>query len=219
MTQRKPREIAIRVLLDRDRGRDYVENLLDAELAAAPPSPADRGLAQELTYGIVRWQAALDALIVRKTDGRPQKSVLQNLLRLGLYQLFWLDRIPPHAAVHETVELAKQLGCGPQAGFLNAVLRACERERGALRAQLNEWRTSQPHLGWSHPEWLVERWRARWGEEKLQQLLEWNNHPPRTFARVNTLKTDAGKLLERWRTENVEYDFARGDWIPESFAF
>ena len=62
-------------------------------------------------------------LIARKTPGRKQKPMLQNLLRLGLYQLFWLDRIPNHAAVNETVETAKRCGCGPQAGFLNALLR------------------------------------------------------------------------------------------------
>ena len=91
-------------------------------------SPADRDLCQELVYGVVRWQATLDWLIARKTGGRAQKPMLQNLLRLGLYQIFWLDRIPDHAAVHETVELARQSGFGPQAGFVNAVLRGYLRE-------------------------------------------------------------------------------------------
>jgi len=62
----------------------------------------------------VRWQATLDWLIARKTRGRTQKPRLQDLLRLGLYQIFWLERIPNHAAVHETVELAKQSGFGPK---------------------------------------------------------------------------------------------------------
>jgi transcription termination factor NusB len=97
-------------------------------LANARLSSADRGLCQEIVYGVVRWQAALDWLIARKTGGREQKPALQNLLRLGLYQIFWLDRIPDHAAVHETVELAKQNGFGPQAGFVNAILRGYLRE-------------------------------------------------------------------------------------------
>src|SRR5439155_20750020 len=119
----KPREIAARVLKRRATRADYVENLLDAALAEVRLSPKDRALCQELVYGVVRWQAALDWLIARKTAGRTQKPVLQILLRLGLYQIFWLDRIPDHAAVHETVELAKCTGLGSQGGFINAVVR------------------------------------------------------------------------------------------------
>src|SRR5207302_7837000 len=129
--------------LQRRTAGEFVEDLLDAAFAA-PSCPEqslvkprtrdeddsktalsskDRGLCQELVYGVVRWQAALDWLIAQKTPGRTQKPMLQNLLRLGLYQIFWLDRIPNHAAVHETVEQAKHDGFGPQAGFVNAILR------------------------------------------------------------------------------------------------
>ena len=180
---------------------------------------ADRGLCQELVYGVVRWQATLDWLIAQRTRGRTQKAALQNLLRLGLYQIFWLDRMPDHAAVHETVELAKRNGFGPQAGFVNAVLRGYLREAEATKKSLTELKTAQPALGCSHPEWLVERWRKRWGEERTRQLLEWNNTPPKTLARLNTLKTDAGTLLERWREEDVEYDFFRRDWCAENTMF
>ena len=220
MAVQNPREIAFRVLQRREAQADYVENLLAAEFERAPLRRADRGLAQELAYGAVRWQAALDWLITSKTQGRTQRAGLQILLRLGLYQLFWLDRVPNHAAVHETVELTKQFGFGAQAGFVNAVLRSCLRENDAIRAQLDELKTTQPHLGWSQPQWLVERWRARWGDETLLRLLEWNNTPPRTFARLNTLKADAAKLLERWRLEeNVSYDFGRWDWIDDNLVF
>jgi 16S rRNA (cytosine967-C5)-methyltransferase len=152
-------------------------------------SPKDRALCQELVYGVVRWQATLDWLITRKTTpGRNQKPALQNLLRLGLYQIFWLDRIPNHAAVNETVEQAKQSGFGPQAGFVNAMLRGYLREFDATKALLAELKATQPHLGYSHPEWLVTRWQKRWGPEKAAQLMDWNNTPPKTYARINTLK-------------------------------
>jgi 16S rRNA (cytosine967-C5)-methyltransferase len=213
----KPREIAARVLLQRDRGADYVENLLEAELPSL--APGDRALCQELTYGVVRWQRTLDWLIARKTDGRAQKAALQTLLRLGLYQMFWLDRIPDHAAVNETVALARQLGYGPQSGFINAVLRGGARERDETKRLLEELKTAQPGFGYSHPDWLCERWQKRWGTEKLRQLLDWNNTPPRLFARINTLRTDAAKLLERWRGEGVEYDFVRRDWFEENLVF
>jgi 16S rRNA (cytosine967-C5)-methyltransferase len=219
VTGQKPREIAARLLQRRDHGGDFIENLLERALAEARLSPADRGLCQELVYGVVRWEATLDFLIARKTDGRPQKAALQNLLRLGLYQIFWLDRIPNHAAVHETVELAKRSGFGPQAGFINAVLRGYLREFDSTKNLLAELKQTQPHLGWSHPEWLVARWQTKWSAEKTAQLLEWNNTPPKTFARVNTLKTDAGKLLPQWRGEDVEYDFVRRDWLDENLVF
>ena len=215
----KPREIAAHVLQRRETGNEYIETLLERALSGAMLSPTDRGLCQELVYGVVRWQATLDWLIAKKTDDRTQKTGLLNLLRLGLYQIFWLDRIPDHAAVHETVEIAKRKGFGPQAGFVNAVLRGYLREADATKKSLDQLKTTQLALGYSHPEWLVERWGNRWGEERARQLLEWNNTPPQTFARVNTLKTDAGKLLEQWREERVEYDFFRRDWCEENSVF
>src|SRR5580704_6182944 len=162
--------------------------MLEQELAKASLSRLDRALCQELVYGMVRWEMTLDWLIARKTSARPQAGVVQLLLRLGLYQIFWLERIPAHAAVHETVELGRRLGCAAQTGFLNAVLRGYLREREATLQQLEALKHAEPAAGYSHPAWLVERWQARWGAEKTAQLLEWNNSPPPTFARVNLLK-------------------------------
>jgi 16S rRNA (cytosine967-C5)-methyltransferase len=213
-----PREIAVQVL-GRRRDRIFTEDLLDQALAKIQLPSADRRLCQELVYGVARWQTALDWLIARKTGNRTQKATLQDLLRLGLYQIFWLDRIPNHAAVHETVELAKHLGFGPQAGFVNAVLRGYLREFDATRALLDELKRSQSFLGYSHPEWLVSRWQARWGPAQTEKLLSWNNAPPKTFARINTLKIDAAKLLSIWRDENVEYDFVKRDWFEENLVF
>jgi 16S rRNA (cytosine967-C5)-methyltransferase len=220
LNDQNPRQIAARVLSQRLAGGEFTENLLEIALAAARLSPADRGLCHELVCGVVRWQATLDCLIARKTTpGREPRPALINLLRLGLYQIFWLDRIPPHAAVHETVELAKRSGYVSQAGFINAILRGYLREFDEVKKILADMKISRPALGWSHPEWLVERWRKNFGDEKTRQLLEWNNTPPKTFARVNTLKTDAGKLVERWREENVGYDFFTRDWTGENLVF
>jgi 16S rRNA (cytosine967-C5)-methyltransferase len=219
VNDQNPRQIAARILAQRRVNGLFVEDLLEIALANAPLSSADRGLCQEMVYGIVRWQAALDWLIARKTNGREQKPALQNLLRLGLYQIFWLDRIPDHAAVHETVELAKQNGFGPQAGFVNAVLRGYLREAVETKKLLAELKLSNPAIGFSHPQWLVEKWQKQFGDVHTRQLLDWNNTPPKTFARVNTLKTDAGRLVEKWREEIVEYDFVRHDWIEENSVF
>ena len=189
MNDQNPRQIAARILSQRQNSNEFTENLLEIALATARLSPADRGLCHELVCGVVRWQATLDCLIARKTTaGREQRPALKNLLRLGLYQIFWLDRIPPHAAVHETVEQAKRSGHGHQAGFINAVLRGYLREADEIKKILADMKISQPALGWSHPEWLVDKWRKHFGDEKTRQLLEWNNTPPKTYARVNALK-------------------------------
>ena len=220
MQVQKPREIALRVLRRRAQGREFVERLLDAEFDATPLSPADRGLCREIALGCVRWERTLDWLIARRTDGRPQKPSLQILLRLGLYQVFWLDRVPDHAAVHETVELARQCGFAPQSGFVNAVLRSCLREREDVTRDLAALRTRHPAVGYSHPDWLWDRWQARYGMEAATRLMEWDNTPPPTFARLNALKTNAALLLERWRlTEGVEYDLFRRDWCGENLVF
>jgi 16S rRNA (cytosine967-C5)-methyltransferase len=215
----KPREIAVQTLLHRESSRDYVETLLAAELAKATLSPQDRALAQELVYGVVRWQAALDWLIHRQTDGRVQKRPLRILLRLGLYQILWLDRIPDHAAVHETVELARQFGCGPQSGFVNALLRNYTRKKLDARAWLADLKRTDPATGWSHPAWLFDRWKQRWGGEDTVRLLEWNNAPPPTHARVNTLRTDPAALKSAWETEGVQIRPCASDWAGAETVF
>jgi len=187
LNDQNPRQIAARILSQRLTSGEFTENLLETALAVSRLSPADRGLCHELVCGVVRWQATLDCLIARKTDpARQQRPALVNLLRLGLYQIFWLDRIPPHAAVHETVELAKVTGHSAQAGFINAVLRGYLRETDEIKKILTAMKISQPALGWSHPEWLVEKWRKQFGDDHTRALLAWNNLPPKTYARQRT---------------------------------
>jgi 16S rRNA (cytosine967-C5)-methyltransferase len=219
VSEQKPRQIAVRILKERLSGEEYTENILEKELSKETISAVDRGLCQELVYGIARWQITLDWLIARKTEGRTQKDDLRVLLQLGLYQMFWLDRIPNHAAVHETVELAKNLGLGPQSGFVNAVLRTYTRERVETEKLLVDLKAAQPDVGYSHPEWLYQRWLARWGAEKAAQLMEWNNTPPPTFARINLLKTDAAKLVAQWESERVKFAARSWGWTGDGMVF
>jgi len=218
LSGQNPREIAWRVLRDRQGGA-FVEEVLHRALAQARLAPADRHLCQELVFGVVRWQDTLDWLIARKTKAGAGKPLPHELLRLGLYQIFWLDRIPEHAAVHETVGLARRSAGRALAGFINAVLRGFLREFDETRQLLAELKSTQPHLGYSHPQWLAERWQARWGPQRAAQLMAWNNSPPKTYARVNSLKTSPETLLQQWRQENVEYDFVRRDWLEENLVF
>lgn len=214
------RDLATSVLLRRLQGGVFVEDLLEDAFAKTTLRPEDRRLAQELTYGSVRWQGALDWLIARKTDGRQQRSAVQVFLRLGLYQLLMLDRIPPHAAVFETVEQAKRLGFSLEASFINAILRRYAAELAPTRTLLEELKATEPHHGFSHPQWLVERWTQRWGAADTRRLLEWNNTPPPTCVRVNQLKTEPQLLLDRWRQkEHTEYDFLRVPWAEDNQLF
>jgi 16S rRNA (cytosine967-C5)-methyltransferase len=215
----KPREIAARVLHRAANSPDFIEKLLEWELRDAPLSPPDRRLCVEIVYGVTRWRATLNWLISRKTPDRPQQPLLQILLQLGLYQLFWLERIPSHAAVNEMVELAKKLGLAPQAGFLNAVLRGYDRESSETGRLLENVKSTQPALGFSHPEWLWERWQARWGAENAVRLMQWNNTPPVNFARVNTLKVLPSDLQALWRREEVEFVPRSWDWTAPELVF
>ena len=218
MQTEKPRQIAVELLKEHAGQGVFIEQLLESRPLAGL-SVVDRALVQELTFGVVRWQATLDWLIARKTSGRTQKVTLQILLRLGLYQLFWLQRIPDHAAVNESVELARQLGFGPQSGFINAILRSYIRERDETQKLLADLKDTQPALGSSHPEWLVDRWRSRWGDEKLRKLLQWNNTPPSTFARVNTLRIAPESLLAQWGNEGVNAIPRSFDWVTQPLVY
>lgn len=213
----RPRQIAFRALRRASAG-DFLEHRLESDPAFRSLPGPDRRLAQELLYGVTRHRAALDWLVARRTDGRAQRPEVQDLLRMGLYQLFWLERIPAHAAVHETVEAAREAGLGAAAGFINAVLRGCERERALVVSALARLREEDPATGYSHPDWLVERWRARHGEASMRRLLEWDNTPPPTFARINTLRATVEATLARWREEGVEARPFERPWLPQDLV-
>lgn len=208
-----PREIALRILRRWERGEAYVDTLLYRELPTI--TGRDRLLCQELVYGIVRRRGTLDWLIEQFTSGRRQPALVQMILRIGIYQIFWLDRVPGHAAVNETVALARKCDIGTASGFVNAVLRNSLRKESALRKQLEELKQSNPSIAHSHPDWLLRRWQAQWGEAEATQLLEWNNCKPQNFARINSLRNPPDTAYKstsfNWATEN----FLRFDGAAE----
>ncbi len=215
----KPRQIAFRILQRHAQGTEFVEDVLADELSRSPLPSNDRGLAHELACGVVRCRRTLDWLIDQQTDGRPQQPIVRQLLRLGLYQLLWLDRIPAHAAVHETVELAKHLGLGPVAGFINAFLRKVTRDLPMFRTRLETLEQSDPGIRFSHPDWLCRRWDLRWGREKLVQLLKWNNQAPPLFVRLNSLRMDRGTLEGLWQKEGVRFVHREFHWVPKADVY
>ncbi len=157
----------------------------DAVAALADP---DRRLAHEIAAGVLRARTQLDAVLAPLAT-RGWQSVhedLRDLLRLGAYQLLHLTRVPPHAAVSSTVELAKSLRGAQGGGFVNAVLRAVaqekqtagdERTTSGIRPPTAHDAPSLAHE-YSHPEWLVNRWLTQFGPERTQALLVHNNRRP-----------------------------------------
>ncbi|HEY6464882.1 MAG TPA: 16S rRNA (cytosine(967)-C(5))-methyltransferase RsmB [Candidatus Acidoferrales bacterium] len=181
------RLIAFDVLRRVEADGAYASDALHAELNAGV-EPADAALATELTMAVLRWRRLLDFLL-----GRASKKPIARLdlpvavaLRIGLYQLRFMHRIPAHAAVHESVELVKRARKASAATFVNAILRklseANQPAEEFLPADLPL--AEQLAILHSHPTWLVERWLARLGESETIALLCANNQTPRLSCGV-----------------------------------
>jgi 16S rRNA (cytosine967-C5)-methyltransferase len=159
----------------------------------------------ELVYGTLRWQRLLDWHLGRVSRRALPGLVpwLRALLRLSAYQLRCLDRIPPHAIVHEAVELAKPRRPRGAAEFVNGVLRALIRERrGAPEAVLAD-PIEALALRTSHPTWLIRRWVARYGEVEAAGLAWAMNDRPPLVIRVNTLRASAEGVIDAFRRAGV----------------
>ncbi|MHB8878448.1 MAG: 16S rRNA (cytosine(967)-C(5))-methyltransferase RsmB [Myxococcaceae bacterium] len=195
---RSARALAIEVLA-RVRATDaYLNLVLDTALAERPPAdPRDAGLVTELCYGSTRRQLTLDFAIAgfadRKLD-RIEDRVLAAL-RLGAYQLFYM-RVPRHAAVRETVEALKEVGLARATGFANALLRKLSALEAPPLPPPDD-RAKFLSVRESHPEWLVRRWLARYGEAKALAMLLADNQSPPLCVRANGAKLTRDELLTR----------------------
>ncbi len=177
------RRIAFEVLRRVESERAYAADLLHTRLSGKVKR-ADAALATELALGVLRWQRLLDFLLERHL-ARPLTGLdLEVLLalRLGLYQLRFLTRVPARAAVHESVELVKRARKSSAAGLVNAVLRRAASAAGEpLDPPVPSNLPLAERLGilYSHPTWMVTRWLQAFGEPCTVALLEANNRPPR----------------------------------------
>ena len=189
------RRIAFDVLRRVETEGAFAAELLHARLGAAgdrgraPLKREDAALATELTLGVLRRLRLLDFLLERHLSEPVASLDLEVLLalRLGLYQLRWLERVPARAAVHESVELVKRAKKRSAASLVNAVLRRAAESAGTPAEKLVP-RELPPaeRLGilHSHPAWMVERWLARFGEARTVALMEANNRAPRVTCAV-----------------------------------
>jgi 16S rRNA (cytosine967-C5)-methyltransferase len=211
VTTTNPRRAAFDILLRIEKERSYADILIDRELAGGELRGPDRGLLTELVYGVLRRRGTLDHIIdqfSRQKVDRLERSVL-ILLRLGLYQIFFLDRIPVSAAVNESVKLAKVLA--PRAtGFINAVLRQADRQRDNVRYPDRE-RDPVAFLAarYSHPAWIIARWLEQLGPEDAELLAQTMSEPPPLTIRTNTLKISRDALIARLGDEGATAVAAR----------
>jgi 16S rRNA (cytosine967-C5)-methyltransferase len=196
----KPREQALAILR---RAEDGVFAGALLEQARPSFSPLDNAFILELVYGTLRNRERIDWALdqfskkpVRKTD-----PWTRNILRLGAYQLLFLDRVPASAAVNTSTELAKHHGKKP--GYANGLLRNLERNRNAVAWPGPADPVKHLSVLYSHPAWLVRRWVERFGVEAAEALLASNNQPAPLTVRTNTLKTTREELKASLESQGV----------------
>ena len=208
-------------ILSRVEKEGAYASVLIAALNESSLSREDRSLAQEITLGVLRRQKSLDYFIERYSRRKAESLDLPVLisLRIGLYQLRHLTRIPPPAAVNESVNLVKSSRARSAQGFVNAVLRNAARhlEDRAGDGIADEMERASVEL--SHPRWLIERWTSQMGAAEARELAEANTQAPRTTFRVNTLaaaEQDALALLENRGVTALGSDYVPGAFVVES---
>jgi 16S rRNA (cytosine967-C5)-methyltransferase len=212
------RRIAFDVLRRVETGGALASDLLHARLeeldarAKSGKARADAALATELTLGVLRWQRLLDLLIAWQTH-QPAENLdaeVRIALRLGLYQLRFLSRIPAAAAVNESVELVKAARKSSAAALVNAVLRRAPRGDVATLLPHNLSKAERLGILYSHPTWLVARWLERFGEAHTVALLAANNRAPETAVAVHRNERRE-EIIREWRAADVTVESGR--WL------
>lgn len=208
------RSLTVHILTRVEEEGAYANLLLQHNLESLTQA-RDKQLVTTLVNGTLKHRLTLDYAL-RQHLRKPMSNLpvpVRGILRSGAFQLLYLERIPPAAAVHESVELAKALE--PRfASLVNGVLR---------QVQGTGWNFSWPDAGrepvrylsvrYSHPEWMVRRWWKRWGFEETEELCRINNEPASTWIRTNTLKISAGELQELLEHEGIRT--VKGKFVPE----
>ena len=208
------RETALLVLLQIWEEQAYTAIALNRVLRQAKLGEADRRFATELANGAVKTRGTLDFILGRLVNRplRKLEPVVHYILHLGLYQIFYLDRIPDSAACNESVNLTKKFSHQGTDKFVNGVLRSSIRQKEVLREKIRE----DVSLRLSHPQWLVQRWRKQFGEEETEALCCWDNEPASLCLRVNTLMTARDALLQDLREMGCEGEVSL--WCPDGIV-
>ena len=204
------RELAINVLYKVEFGEGYSNVELDKELNKSELSALDKALASEIVYGVLTWKITLDEIIKKYSSIRLKKISpwILNILRIGIYQIVFLDKIPESAAVNESVNLAKKYGHEVSSKFVNAILRKISKdEMDKLLEHLSTKPLTEEELisiVTSHPVWMVEELLKQYDKKFVTELLNANNITPEITIRANTLKTSREELFKLLSLKNVD---------------
>ena len=208
------REAALEILETIEKSQSYSNLLLNSAINKNEIDQKDIGLLTELTYGTLQRKMTLDYYLspfLKKTN--KLESWVRQLLRLTIYQMVYLDKIPDRAAIFEAVEIAKRKGHKGISGLVNGVLRSIQRE-GFPSFEEIENPLERLAIRTSHPLWLVKRWVDQFGFEETNSMCELNLTPPRMTGRVNRTKTTIENCLESLRAEGFEVEASKV--VPEA---
>ena len=200
------RSAALTSLLEIQRHQQFADDALDKILESTSIKAADRGLLFELVYGILRHRETLDWRLNHLSD-RPVSRLpltITMILRLGAYQILYLDRVPASAAVNESVKLARKIGGRDWRGFVNAILRNLVRQPAPAWPDSSVDLVSALSIRYSFPPWLIERWLEQWGKTKTELLCETTAQVPPITLRTNTLRYSREDLATRLQLEGYE---------------
>jgi 16S rRNA (cytosine967-C5)-methyltransferase len=196
------REVALDVIEAVEKNQSYSNLLLNHTIEKHHISGPDVGLLTEITYGTIQRKMTLDYFLAPFIRKKVDPWVRQ-LLRLSLYQMIYLDKVPDRAVLFEAVELAKKRGHKGISGLVNGVLRSVQRNGVPSLAEIAD-PVERISVETSHPFWLVKRWTEQFGLEKTRKMCETNLLAPHQSARVNTVKTTKVELMEKLQTEDIE---------------
>lgn len=208
---------AVKILNRYERSDSYLDKLLAFQLGRNEFSPQDKNLLTEIVNGVVRWRAKLDWVLTGFYHGDYHKSInlVKNAMRVGLYQMLFLNRVPIPAAIDESVEIVKVLQGDKAAGLINAVLRNIARNIDKIRYPNDQddiiFYLSIMH---SHPKWLVKKWVENFGLEETKQLLEVNNNKPYIPIRINVMNSNFEEVTKIF--EEKELPFEKSPYLENS---
>ncbi|MDD2554372.1 MAG: 16S rRNA (cytosine(967)-C(5))-methyltransferase RsmB [Desulfotomaculaceae bacterium] len=206
MAKISAREIALQVLKAVEGEGSYAGMALNRILEKYRPGKLDRAFATELSYGTLRFLKTIDWILGQfvKQPLEAQTASVRNILRLSVYQLLYLDKVPDSAACNEGAEMARKHGHPGAVKFVNGVLRSIARRKAGIAfPDLSDDPIGHISIKYSHPAWLVERWLREFGPEDTILLCSANNMPAPNTVRVNTLKSTRNELIERLREEGL----------------
>ncbi|MEZ0482574.1 16S rRNA (cytosine(967)-C(5))-methyltransferase RsmB [Planococcus sp. SSTMD024] len=205
------RDAALSILYAVENKQAYSNLLLNSTMDSYGISAKNKGLLTEITYGTLQHQMTLDYYLEPYIKGKLDPWV-RTLLRLSLYQIVYLDRIPFHAVINEAVEIAKRRGHGGIASVVNGILRSVQ--RSGVRS-FNE--IADPiekiSIETSHPAWMIKRWSEQFGMQKAREMALENNKAPLQTVRVNTVQATPDEVIEMLESEGLSAEPSK--IIPE----